>query len=193
MSFYNNIKFIAGTLTGSNNTADPIMGAFRSRIEYDTAASAVPVKILDIFPPVPSSSTSIMFSFPYSSLFLKLIVLKEQSSTLDTTTPIATTGYDCWFQITNPYENNPNFGFPPTHVLHKTLDIDTFSQFPIVGANWNSVGISNPVELTYSGNSPIDSLTLNNFLFPPRYTLVAQPNITKDEDPFFIKGQYLLI
>jgi hypothetical protein len=192
MSTYNNIKFLtgasSGSLTGETFTYEPITGAFRSKIDWDGQSnSAIILFSIDI-PRTPEDIQG-NTSYPYNSLFIKCIVLKEQSPSNSTTFPVATTGYSGWFTISNPYEDSPQ-ALPPGNYTAQTPSTNVFTQFPIVGTNYTEP--TNGIELT-NANAPIFQPGIS-VSFPNRLNVFANGvNATFPYAPFFIKGQYLLV
>ena len=190
MSIYNNIKLTAPPQRLNNGssvpsldsgsleqvtTMAPLMGSFRGILRNRAGDFYIPFKIT---PPRSTSTIAGPPSYPYNTLHVKGIVLKEQSDFVDAGGTV-TTGFECWTAITNPYSGNTNLLLTDENVMF----------FPTVG--YNNIH-PNPVNVTFSENSPIQTVqafwNVNNIVFG----LQVNSNLESNE-PFFIKGQYLLL
>lgn len=198
MSIYNNIKLTApptrlndgstfpsldsGSLEQVTTMA-PIIGSFRGKLDNSIGAGTyIPLRIT---PPRSVSTIAGPPSYPYNTIQIKGIVLKEQSSINNNLT--LTTGFEILGNLTNPY--SPPFS---THFLittpYQVLPGEQV-QFPIVGDN-------NLHPLPYGGtfniNSPFSeiSIVFNN----EEIRLQFNKNANREFDnPFFVRGQYLLL
>ncbi len=195
MSIYNNIKLTAPPLRLNNGstvpsldsgsleqvaTMAPIMGCFRGILKDDVGQTYLSFKIT---PPRTTSTIEGPPSYPYNTLHLKGIALKEQESYLASGT--VTVGFEYWTSITNPFWPLGNINFP--------LNTEDFNEniaiFPSVGDNNLH---PTPVSVTFANNSPFQSIGANWSGDSIIISLGTNDNRTSQE-PFFIKGQYLLL
>jgi len=197
MSIYNNIKLTAppvrlddGTLvppldSGSAEqvaTMAPIMGSFRGVLRNNVGGSYISFIIT---PPRTTSTIVGPPSYPYNTLYVKGITLKEQTSYLGSGGTL-TTGFEYWTAITNPYWPliSSNFTLTSPSAFSENTMI-----FPSVSEN-NLHPI--PVNGTFFNNSPIQSVNAVWDVDNIRFSFQTNGNLESNE-PFFVKGQYLLL
>lgn len=198
MSIYNNIKltsppvrlddgsFVPSLDSGSAEqvaTMAPIMGSFRGALRNRVGVSYISFKIT---PPRTTSTIAGPPSYPYNTLHVKGIVLKEQTSYSGAGGTL-TTGFEYWTAITNPYWSLISSNFLLTSP--SSFDENTII-FPSIGANnLHPFPVNNA---SFANNSPIQSVIatwLPDFI---RFSFQINSNLESNE-PFFIKGQYLLL
>ena len=198
MSIYNNIKLIAppvrlddGSLVPSLDsgsveqvaTMAPIMGSFRGILKNNVGGSYISFKIT---PPRTTSTIAGPPSYPYNTLHVTGIALKEQAN-YSSAGGTLTTGFEYWTAITNPYWSLISSNYPLTSP--STFDENTMI-FPSVGENnLHPIPLSN---ITFSDNSPIQGISAvwngDEIVFSFQTNGQLESN-----EPFFIKGQYLLL
>lgn len=197
MSIYNNIKLTAppvrlndGSLVPSLDsgsaeqvaTMAPIMGSFRGILKNNVGGAYQSFKIT---PPRTTSTIAGPPSYPYNTLHIKGIALKEQSNFANSG-GVVTTGFEYWTAITNPY-------FPVLFTNILLTSPSSFSEntmiFPSTGANnLHPVPVAN---VSFANNSPIQSVDATWDADNIRFSF--QTNNLESNEPFFIKGQYLLL
>lgn len=198
MSIYNNIKLTSppvrlddGSLvppldSGSLEqvaTMAPIMGSFRGILNNNIGGTYQSFKIT---PPRTTSTIAGPPSYPYNTLHIKGIVLKEQTSYSGAGGTL-TTGFEYWTAITNPY-------FPLASINVPLTSPSSFGEntmiFPSIGANnLHPLPVN---DASFANNSPIQNITVNWFADYIRFVFSTNSNLESNE-PFFIKGQYLLL
>lgn len=197
MSIYNNIKLTSppvrlddGSLVPSLDsgsleqvaTMAPIIGSFRGVLRNNVGVSYISFKIT---PPRTTSTIAGPPSYPYNTLHVKGIVLKEQTSYSGAGGTL-TTGFEYWTAITNPY-----FPLILTNIL--LTSPSSFSEntmiFPSTGAN--NLHPAPVTNASFANNSPIQSVEASWDADNIRFSF--QTNNLESNEPFFIKGQYLLL
>jgi len=201
MGIYNNIKFISNSRSGSitpltGSTADPIMGAFRSAVVY-TPNNPIPIMIAQFNS---LNSMSDPYGYPYNTLHLKGLILKENTPSNAYSPSIAPNGFEVLFNI-NTSQNfltGTNLLYNITYATSlgdqsETQDLITLT--PPIGENYST--ITNGVQLNQANNGTLDISQLNiNFDINNngiRMLINQNPNMPSFLSPFFVKGQYLLI
>ena len=201
MSIYNNIKLTAPPIRVGDDpdlvppldsgsleqvaTMAPIMGSFRGILNNNNG-EYLPF----IITPPRSVNTLVGTSatYPYNTLHLKGIALKEQQ-TFQSSGGTITTGFEYWTAITNPYIPLLNINLP-------IASVDQSVFFPTIGANDTHPLSPN---VTPSNNSPIQSVSADwngngSTITSDSIILNFLPNPNLENfEPFFIKGQYLLL
>ena len=154
MSIYNNIKLTAppvrlddGSLVPSLDsgsaeqvaTMAPIMGSFRGVLRDIGGGGAY--QSFKITPPRTTSTIAGPPSYPYNTLHIKGIALKEQTS-YGGSGGTLTTGFEYWTAITNPYWSLISSNFLLTSP--SSFDENTII-FPSIGANnLHPIPVDNP-------------------------------------------------
>jgi hypothetical protein len=198
MSIYNNIKLTSPPVrlndestvpsldSGSAEqvaTMAPIMGSFRGILKNNVGGTYQSFKIT---PPRTTSTIAGPPSYPYNTLHVKGIVLKEQTSYSGAGGTL-TTGFEYWTAITNPYFPLASINVPLTSP--SSFDENTII-FPSIGANnLHPLPVNNA---SFANNSPIQSVNATWVTDHIRFSFQGNSNLESNE-PFFIKGQYLLL
>ena len=186
MSIFNNIKLTSPLIRTGNAegtpsldsgsleqvaTMAPIMGSFRATLKGDVGGVYIPLKIT----PPRTTNSYYPATYPYNTIRLKGIALKEQTPSTST----VTTGFDVWTNISNPF-------------IADIVEVEAVStdiiQFPIVGANDT---FPLPSGATFTDNSPYDQI-LAFWVAGGDLRLDFQKSLQTDE-PYFIRGTYLLL
>lgn len=185
MSIFNNIKLTSPLIrVGSTEnippldsgsleqvaTMAPIMGSFRATLKNEVGGVYISLKIT----PPRTTNSYYPATYPYNTIRLKGIALKEQ--TPSTTT--VTTGFDVWTNISNPFIANI--------IALETISTDII-QFPIVGAN-NAFPLQSGA--TFTDNSPYNQILVS--WSGDGLRLDFQDSLQTNE-PYFIRGTYLLL
>jgi len=201
MSIYNNIKLTAPPVrlddgspvpsldSGSIEqvaTMAPIMGSFRGILRDNVGGNYISFKIT---PPRPTSTIAGPPSYPYNTVHIKGIALKEQES-YTASGGTLTTGFEYWTAITNPYFPLASINFPLTSPSPNTVFSENTVIFPSTGANnLHPIPIN---DVTFPDNSPIQNITATWDSEQIIFSFQTNSNLENFE-PFFIKGQYLLL